>query len=90
MKLNEIVPWGRTLDEYRRMFTLADADLTKRILGVGDGPASFNAEMTAAGHFVTSIDPIYAFSAEQLKTRIDDTYKTVIEQMCRNASSTLR
>lgn len=84
MKLNEVVPWGRTRDENQRMFNLTDADLSKRILGVGDGPASFNVEMTAAGHSVTSVDPIYAFSARQLQERIDETYKTVIEQMHKN------
>jgi hypothetical protein len=85
MKLNEIVPWGRTLDEYQRMFNLTTSDLAKRILGVGDGPASFNAESTAAGHSVVSIDPIYTFSAGELEKRISDTYETVIEQMHKNA-----
>ena len=27
MRLKEVVPWGRSLGEYRRMFALADADL---------------------------------------------------------------
>ena len=60
--LDQIVPWGRTFDEYRRMFALTDADLTRRILGCGDGPASFNAEATLRGVRVLSIDPIYASS----------------------------
>lgn len=85
MNLHEVVPWGRTREEYRRMFNLTDSDLAKRILGVGDGPASFNAEMTEGGYNVTSIDPIYAFSAEQLADRVNDTYQTVIEQMHKNA-----
>ena len=46
MKLNEVVPWGRTLQEYKLMFNLSEIDLNKKILGCGDGPASFNAEMT--------------------------------------------
>src|SRR5919199_484286 len=85
MKLNEVVPWGRTLDEYRRMFSLTDTDLTKSILGVGDGPASFNAEMTAAGYSVVSVDPIYQFSTHELDERISATYTTVMEQMAVNA-----
>ncbi|GAB4042533.1 SAM-dependent methyltransferase [Spirosoma jeollabukense] len=84
MKLSEVVPWGRTLDEYQRMFNLTDADLEKRILGVGDGPASFNTEMTKAGRSVVSVDPIYEFSGQELKKRIDDTYDTVIDQMRKN------
>jgi hypothetical protein len=39
--LDKVVPWGRSFDEYVRMFDLTPADLGKRILGCGDGPASF-------------------------------------------------
>ena len=49
MKLENIVPFGRSLDEYKNMFSLYDGDLGKNIIGVGDGPASFNAEMFALG-----------------------------------------
>jgi len=49
MKLTEVVPWGRTFAEYQLMFGLSQADLEAQILGCGDGPASFNAEMTALG-----------------------------------------
>ncbi len=54
--LDKVVPWGRSLDEYRRMFALTDSDLEKRILGCADGPASFNAELTANGGSVVSCD----------------------------------
>ncbi len=84
MKLNEIVPWGRTLEEYQLMFDLSEADLNAKILGCGDGPASFNAEMTKKGYSVVSIDPIYQFSAEQIKQRIQDTYESVISQVKQN------
>jgi hypothetical protein len=66
MKLNEVVPWGRTLQEYKLMFALSDTDLNKKILGCGDGPASFNTEMTELGYSVVSIDPIYEFSVDQI------------------------
>jgi hypothetical protein len=85
MKLSEIVPWGRTLEEYRSMFNLSEADLHSRILGCGDGPASFNAEMKKLGHTVTSIDPIYQFSAAQIKQRVQETYEPVISQVKQNA-----
>ena len=78
--LDQVVPWGRSFDEYRRMFALTPADLLQPILGVGDGPASFNAEATALGHAVTSADPIYAFSAAEIRSRIEACYDTVIEQ----------
>ena len=44
MELREIVPWGRSFDEYHLMLGLRGADLAGRTLGRGDGPASFNAE----------------------------------------------
>ncbi len=47
MKLENVVPWGRSLAEYQAMFALSEEELQKRILGCGDGPASFNAEMTS-------------------------------------------
>ena len=56
--LNRVVPWGRSFEEYRRMFALSDADLQLKILGCADGPASFNAEASRLGHSVISIDPI--------------------------------
>jgi hypothetical protein len=85
MKLSEIVPWGRTLEEYRSMFNLSEADLSSRILGCGDGPASFNAEMKKLGHKVISVDPIYQFSAAQIKQRVQETYEPVISQVKQNA-----
>ena len=68
MKLNEVVLWGRTLGEYKLMFDLSKADLNSKIIGCGDGPASFNAEMTELGHSVVSIDPVYQFSAKQINS----------------------
>ena len=69
MKLGEAIPWGRSFDEYRRLFALTDQDLQGTVLGCGDGPASFNAEATALGHRVVSCDPLYAFSPSQIERR---------------------
>ena len=80
MQLDQVVPWGRSFDEYRRMFCLADADLAGSILGCGDGPASFNAEATALGHPVVSCDPIYQFSTEAIRRRVHETRQTIVEQ----------
>lgn len=71
MKLNEVVPWGRNLEEYRLMFALSEADLNAKILGCGDAPASFNAQMTKLGYSVTSIEPIYQFSAQEIRERVE-------------------
>lgn len=79
--LNQVVPWGRSLAEYRLLFDLSEADLQRRILGCGDGPASFNCEMTALGHSVVSVDPIYAYSKAQIEQRIEQTYEPIIAQV---------
>jgi hypothetical protein len=83
--LDQVVPWGRSFDEYRRMFALTDSDLRLNIIGCGDGPASFNAEATRRGCRVVSCDPIYRFNAVEVRERITATYDTVIEQTRRNA-----
>ncbi len=79
-KLNGVVPWGRTRNEYEKMFDLTEADRNKRIIGFGDGPASFNAEMYAMGKHVISLDPIYQFTTAQLQKRIGETCVEVIAQ----------
>ncbi len=84
MELKNIVPWGRSFDEYKKMFSLSDFDLQKTILGCGDGPASFNAELSARGGKVTSIDPVYQFNAESLKSRITEAYDEIMPQMVAN------
>jgi len=83
--LDEVVPWGRSLEEYRRMFALTPAELAgARLLGCGDGPASFNAELTAAGGSVVSVDPLYAFDAAAIGRRVDEVFDTVMGQTLDN------
>src|SRR5574340_823532 len=79
INLERVVPWGRSLDEYIRMFDLTESDLSSRILDCGGGPAGFNAEMHARGHNVVSCDPIYEFSGEEISRRIDATCQTVLK-----------
>lgn len=83
--LDQIVPWGRSFDEYRQMFALTDDDLCLKIVGCGDGPASFNAGATRLGSAVISCDPIYRFDVDQLRERIASTYDQILEQTRRNA-----
>ena len=82
--IDSVVPWGRTMAEYRGMFNLVESDLRGRILGCGDGPASFNAEMSAHGRAVVSVDPLYAFPAAAIERRVEETYDIIIEQVTRN------
>ena len=72
-ELSKVVPWGRTLEEYKTMFTLSEEDLKKSI-------ASFNTEMTKLNNNVTSFDPIYQFTKEQLVNRIKETKDIVMKQ----------
>lgn len=83
--LDRVVPWGRSFDEYRRMFALTDDSLHSKILGCGDGPASFNAEATRCGWRVVSCDPIYRFEWPEIRRRIGETYDEVLEQTRQNA-----
>jgi hypothetical protein len=82
--LDQIVPWGRTMDEYVRMFALSEADLCQRILGCGDGPASFNAEGTRQGCRIVSCDPIYGFERSALEARFQQIYHQVMTQLHQN------
>ncbi len=75
-----VVPWGRSFDEYLRMFDLAEADLSRNLLGCADGPASFNRGVTERGHRVVSVDPLYGLSRARIAARIEETYADVISQ----------
>ncbi len=83
-RLEEVVPWGRSFDEYVCMFSLTDVDLDKKILGCGDGPASFNYELTQKGGSVVSVDPLYQFSSDQIRQRINETSSVISEQLHAN------
>jgi hypothetical protein len=78
--LEDVVPWGRQLIEYQRMFDLSPQDLKGAILGCADGPASFNAELNMAGGRVISADPLYRFSAPEIGRRVGETFDVVMHQ----------
>ncbi|MEH2359145.1 SAM-dependent methyltransferase [Nostoc sp.] len=78
-KLKDVIPWGRSMEEYVKMFDLTPEELRLIILDCAGGPASFNAEMTAQGYKIISCDPIYQFTADEISNRIEDIYQTVID-----------
>ncbi|MDD9972596.1 MAG: SAM-dependent methyltransferase, partial [Candidatus Poribacteria bacterium] len=80
----DIVPWGRSYDEYLDMFNLSEDDLARDIVGVGDGPASFNFWMHQRETPIVSVDPIYRYSEAELRQRIQETYEDVIAQAHQN------
>jgi hypothetical protein len=81
VKLDSVVPFGRSLNEYQRMFQLSPDDMECEILDIAGGPASFNAEMAQLGHAVTSIDPLYEFSGQEIQKRFDACVDNIIEQV---------
>lgn len=92
LKLKNVVPWGRSMAEYLRMFHLSDRlasptdnrDLKLKILDCAGGPASFNAQMTFLGYQVISCDPVYQFSASEIAQRIQETYQIIINGITEN------
>ncbi|MBC7985003.1 MAG: SAM-dependent methyltransferase [Candidatus Obscuribacterales bacterium] len=82
--LDQVAPWGRSFDEYVAMFALTPADLRRRIVGCGDGPAAFNSVANKTGGGVVSVDPIYEFSVDQLRQRIDAIYDSILAETERN------
>jgi hypothetical protein len=83
--INEAYPWGRSFDEYRRMFNLTEDDLAGRIVGCADGPAAFNAGMWRRGKRVVSCDPLYAFRGGEIRDRISVTAPRLVA-MARESS----
>ncbi len=81
MVLESVVPFGRSLSEYRHMFNLDGADLHRRIVGIGDGPASFNAELAHQGNPVISVDPVYQFTGADIRHRFDAVVDRIINQV---------
>lgn len=81
MTLDRVVPFGRTMAEYVAMFNLTEADRAGRLLGAGDGPASFNAQATTAGGRVVSFDPVYAFTGAEIRGRFDAVVDNIIAQV---------
>lgn len=77
-KLKDVLPWGRNRAEYTAFFDLNDFDHNTRILDCAGGPASFNAEMTAAEYNVTSADPLYQFSGDEIAGRVEETRAQMI------------
>jgi hypothetical protein len=78
-------PWGRTFDEYVAMFGLTPEDLRRRIISCADGPASLNVEQSRRGNRVVSCDPLYQFSAEEIRERIVQTREILLERAKENA-----
>src|SRR3954469_12949363 len=72
LDLKRVVLLGRTLEEYRLIFSLNLDELRgKAILDIASGVSSFTAEMRALGFDVTAFDRIYSASAEDICARCE-------------------
>jgi len=80
-KLNIVVPWGRSFEEYAGMFALHEIDLQRSILDCAAGPSSFAAEMFARGGRVIACDPIYEFSAQEIRSRVEVVREDMMKQV---------
>jgi len=89
VELRQTVPWGRSFDEYVRMFALSERELSLSIVGCGDGPAAFNAEMARRGNRLVSVDPLYRFSAAEVAARVREIADEMVEGARRKADAFL-
>jgi hypothetical protein len=81
IRLNQVVPWGRSRREYELMFSLSSADLSRGVLDCGGGPASFTAEMADAGYRVVSLDPLYDFAGSEIRARFETIAPELMDQV---------
>ncbi|MFH1918540.1 MAG: SAM-dependent methyltransferase [Planctomycetota bacterium] len=79
--LDHVAPWGRSFEDYVAMFALSESDLQTRILSCADGPAAFNAEMHVRGRRIVSADPLYTFSPEEIRSRIEAICGTILQRV---------
>ena len=63
------------------MFSLSAADVSRGVLDCGGGPASFTAELAAAGLRGVAVDPIYACSGAEIRNRFEKIVPTMLAQV---------
>ncbi len=82
LSLDSIGFFGRSYDEYLRLFALDAAALSRRrILDVAAGPASFAAEASRRGLDVTAVDPLYGCTPAALRAHIHLDYARMFARM---------
>src|SRR5437764_14008893 len=78
LQLDRVVLLGRTFDEYRQYFLLDPEELVgKTVLDVAGGVSSFCAEANTRGIRVTSFDPIYSLTPEEILERCEPDFDSV-------------
>lgn len=74
MENNHISVWGRTLEEYRKIFSLYKLTPQTKIISIADGPSTFNLQLREIGLQAISVDPIYNLSVDNLKACFEESY----------------
>lgn len=69
------------LDKVIPLFALLEDDLAWNIIGVGDGPASFNAKMHVLCKRVVSIGPLFVFGADDFERQFHAVADNIIDQV---------
>ena len=72
-RLETFCPGGCHEWEYTEFFALDDQPSAKWILDFGGGPSSFNAERTARGGSVVTVDPLFQFDSADINGRLIET-----------------
>ncbi len=80
-RVESIMLWGHSLDEYIQMFDLTEADLSKSILDCTAAAGSFNTEMTKKGHNVISCDGMYDRSADDLRSELTQAHHKLLAEI---------
>lgn len=70
MQLEKVPGWIYNLADYKQMFDLSSADMTRKILDFPGGISSFNKEMLQLGHTVISGDEYYSLDEAEMKKHI--------------------
>jgi len=78
--MRRLVLWGHHLDEYRDMFQLSEADLTKRFLEYGSGATAVNFELQDLASECISCDPWFHLNIAALKTEITANFDARLQQ----------
>lgn len=82
--MRRIALWGQHLDEYRDMFGLTAADLSKNFLEYNSGASAFNAELSKLNTKCISCDPWFDLELEELAEKINTNFNNRLKQLENN------
>ena len=83
--LDQVVPWGRSFDEYGRMFGLSDEDLAVASLAVATARRASTRKPRAAARRSCRATRCTAGMTDEIRGRIAATYDQVMDQTRQNA-----